>query len=166
MGTIAGSLQMKAVGALLPDLAVGAPPRTRGAAFGIWSSSSSRPVQLQQVVARTDERPLFADRPPAAAQELAEAARVLDLPERGFHDRFTSGVEGGAPQGGQEARHALLDGQAGGRPPARPPPPPVTVCASTRGDPRLDPPRLHGGGPGRRPIAPLRPPDPPPPAAT
>src|SRR5258705_8224318 len=146
MGTIAGSLQMKAVGDLLPDVAVETLRGTRGAAFGIWSSSSSRPVQLQQVVARTDARPLFADRPPAAAQELAEAARVLDLPERGFHDRFTSGVEGGAPQGGQEARHALLDGQAGGRPPARPPRPPGTVFASTGGGQPPHPPRLPGDG--------------------
>src|SRR5882724_11594400 len=111
METTVGAFQMNAVGDCRREGAVETLRWTCGAAFGRWSSSSSRPVQLQQVVARTDQRPLFADRPPAAAQELAEAARVLDLPERGFHDRFTSGVEGSAPQGGQEARHALLDAQ-------------------------------------------------------
>src|SRR5258705_7069593 len=104
MGTIAGSLQMKAVGDLLPDVAVETLRGTCRAAFGRWSSSSSRPVQLQQVVARTEQRPPFPHCPPAPGQGLGGAARALDLPARGVPDRLMSGVEGGAPPGGPEAR--------------------------------------------------------------
>src|SRR5258705_13236708 len=100
MGTIAGSLQMKAVGDLRPDIAVGAPPGTCGAAFGRWSSSSSRPVQLQQVVARTNERPPLPHPPPPAAPEMAGAPRAPALPRRGVHERLPSGGDGGAPPGG------------------------------------------------------------------
>src|SRR5258705_11656555 len=111
MGTIAGSLQMKAVGALLPDLAVGAPPRTCGAAFGRWSSSSSRPVQLQQVVARTKEPPPFPPPPPAPGRELAGTPRRLDLPPPGVPGRLSSGGEGRAPPGGPGGGPAALLGR-------------------------------------------------------
>jgi len=108
---------MKAVGDLLPDLPVGTPRGT--CRRRLWAMVvlilaphySFNRLWLVQINAHSSPTPAGRD------AGIAEAARVLDLSERGFHDRFTSGVEGSAPQGGQEARHALLDVRpAGGRP--------------------------------------------------
>src|SRR5438034_4833215 len=110
-------------------------------------------VQLQEIVTRTDQRPLFAHRPPPPPQELAKSPSVLDLPEGRFHDRFPPGIQGAAPQRRQRPRHALLETQAGGRPPARRRRPRLAVLAPPRGDERLNALRLQGHDIGLRPVA-------------
>src|SRR5690348_4705140 len=68
-------------------------PSGRAAAERAPMASCPRAVQLQQIVAGTDQRPLFAHRLAPSAQELAEAPRMFDLPERRFHDRLASGIQ-------------------------------------------------------------------------
>src|SRR6266542_6169537 len=105
MRTTGGQFQVEGVGDILPGVEVGTPPEPCGADFASLSSSYPGPVQLQQVVTRTDQRPLFADRPQPAPQELTEPARVLDLAERGFDDRLAPGVQAVTAQRRQRPRH-------------------------------------------------------------
>src|SRR5678816_2583638 len=68
-------------------------PSARAADERAPIASCPRSVQLQQIMTRTDQGPLFAHRLATPAQELAEAPRMLDLAERRFHDRLAPGVQ-------------------------------------------------------------------------
>lgn len=97
---------------------------TSGGAGGAESCLSRRrplpaPGQLEQVVARADQRPLGLDFREAAQEELAEAARPFDEAEDRFDDALAPGVERAAALGLQLPAHPVAGREGLGDPAAR-----------------------------------------------
>ena len=64
-------------------------------------------MQLQNVVGKTDQRPLALDFSQAAQEELAKPAGLFDLAEDRLHDRFPCRIDCPPRPGLKLALHAL-----------------------------------------------------------
>src|SRR2546430_12116212 len=73
------------------------------------SPSDTEAIQLENVVRRAYRRPFPLHLLESPQQELAEAARLLDLADHRFDDPFARGIDSGARLRLQLARHPIAD---------------------------------------------------------
>src|SRR5687768_15201523 len=87
---------------------------TRPRAYVAATRLPAEAIQLQDVVRRAYQRPFRLYLCQASQQKGSEAARVLDLPDQRFDDRFAPSVDGGAGLREQLPGHAV-DARGGRR---------------------------------------------------
>src|SRR5512132_2375701 len=128
-------------------------PSTRSSGRSRNGSSWDRcRVQLPEIVDGTEQRPLLADPGEAPPEELAKAARVLDLPKDRLDDRLAPRIAAAAASGPELTGHAFADvepgrGPAAGRRPRR-----CGMRVALRRDEWLDPPALQRHDVGLGPV--------------
>src|SRR5258705_9016453 len=128
-------------------------PSTRSSGRSRNGSSLDRcRVQLPEIVDGTEQRPLLADPGEAPPEELAKAARVLDLPEDRLDDRLTPRIAAAAASGPELTGHAFADGEPGRGPAAGRRPWRLGVRVALRRDEGLDSPGVPRPRVGPRPL--------------
>ena len=128
-------------------------PSTRSSGRSRNGSSLDRcRVQLPEIVDGTEQRPLLADPGETPPEELAKAARVLDLPEDRLDDRLAPRIAAAAASGPELTGHAFADGDPGRGPAAGRRPWRRGVRVALRRDEWLDSPALQRRDVGLGPV--------------